>query len=59
VNRGNPPPENWPSNGAITFKDYSVRYRPGLDMVLQDINFDVKSQEKVCYEITMVISISG
>lgn len=33
--------------GALTFKDYSVRYRPGLDLVLDRVNFTVNGGEKV------------
>ena len=41
------PPSDWPASGAITFDKYSTRYRPGLDLVLQDIDLDVKAGEKV------------
>ncbi|XP_050313202.1 multidrug resistance-associated protein 1-like [Anthonomus grandis grandis] len=41
-----PSPE-WPEKGQVEFKDYSVRYRPGLDLVLQKINFNVHGGEKV------------
>ncbi|KAG0285750.1 hypothetical protein BGZ98_005341, partial [Dissophora globulifera] len=39
-------PENWPSRGNITFKDYSTRYREGLDLVLNHVSFNVQSGEK-------------
>ncbi|KAJ2692367.1 hypothetical protein H4R19_006167, partial [Coemansia spiralis] len=29
------PDEQWPAQGALEFKDYSVRYREGLDLVLK------------------------
>ncbi|KAL1498078.1 hypothetical protein ABEB36_008934 [Hypothenemus hampei] len=39
--------KSWPETGAVTFKDFSVRYRPGLDLVLQRLNFSVNGSEKV------------
>ncbi|XP_026281245.2 multidrug resistance-associated protein 1 isoform X2 [Frankliniella occidentalis] len=38
---------NWPQEGKVDFKDYEVRYREGLDLVLKGINFTVKGGEKV------------
>uniref|UniRef100_T1K6F1 ABC-type glutathione-S-conjugate transporter n=2 Tax=Tetranychus urticae TaxID=32264 RepID=T1K6F1_TETUR len=38
---------NWPDNGQIEFKNYSTRYRPGLDLVLKDISCTIKPNEKV------------
>ncbi|KAF1813528.1 multidrug resistance-associated protein 1 [Eremomyces bilateralis CBS 781.70] len=43
----NRPPISWPSQGAVSFKHYSTRYRPGLDLVLKDINLNFKSHEKI------------
>ncbi|RLM00925.1 hypothetical protein CFD26_108711 [Aspergillus turcosus] len=43
----NRPAIGWPAHGAVTFKDYSTRYRPGLDLVLKDINLDIKPHEKI------------
>uniref|UniRef100_A0A1B6D6I6 ABC-type glutathione-S-conjugate transporter n=3 Tax=Clastoptera arizonana TaxID=38151 RepID=A0A1B6D6I6_9HEMI len=37
----------WPEEGKITFKDYKVRYREGLDLVLRGISFVVNGGEKV------------
>lgn len=34
-------PEGWPSKGEVEFKDYSTRYRPGLDLVLKNINIKI------------------
>ena len=32
---------NWPSVGAIQFKDVKMRYREGLDLVLQGVSLDI------------------
>ena len=44
---GNEPEHSWPDKGQIEFKDYSVRYRPGLELVLKDLSFNIKSGENV------------
>ncbi|KAH7041035.1 P-loop containing nucleoside triphosphate hydrolase protein [Microdochium trichocladiopsis] len=44
---GRRPPVAWPANGSVEFKNYSTRYRAGLDLVLKNINLDIKSHEKV------------
>uniref|UniRef100_A0A1I8HGU7 ABC-type glutathione-S-conjugate transporter n=1 Tax=Macrostomum lignano TaxID=282301 RepID=A0A1I8HGU7_9PLAT len=41
------PPPSWPPAGAVTFNDYAVRYRDGLDLVLRGITCDIRSGEKV------------
>nr|WPH24505.1 ABC transporter subfamily C1 [Tetranychus urticae] len=41
------PYESWPEKGQIVFRNYSARYRPGLDLVLKDIVCVIKSNEKV------------
>lgn len=43
----NRPPTSWPSEGAITFRDYSAKYRPELDLVLKHIDLDIKPREKI------------
>lgn len=43
----NRPPISWPANGAVTFNNYSTRYREGLDLVLKGINLDIKAHEKI------------
>ncbi|KAF8952078.1 Multidrug resistance-associated protein 1 [Haplosporangium bisporale] len=40
-------PESWPSQGRISFKNYSTRYRQGVDLVLKNISFEVQPGEKV------------
>lgn len=41
------PPVAWPANGEVEFKNYSTRYREGLDLVLKNISLDVKRHEKI------------
>jgi ATP-binding cassette, subfamily C (CFTR/MRP), member 1 len=44
---GRRPPVAWPAHGAVQFRNYSTRYREGLDLVLKNINLDIKSHEKI------------
>ncbi len=41
------PPISWPASGAVQFNNYSTRYREGLDLVLKNINLDIKPHEKI------------
>lgn len=41
------PPQSWPQDGEIKFEHYSTKYRPELDLVLKDINIDIKPREKI------------
>ena len=41
------PKISWPAHGAVDFNNYSARYRPGLDLVLKNINLHIKSHEKI------------
>ena len=34
-------PPGWPSTGDLEFRSVSMRYRPGLDLVLRDLTFSV------------------
>ncbi|CRL00440.1 CLUMA_CG013703, isoform D [Clunio marinus] len=42
-----PLPVNWPENGRVEFRNFQVRYREGLDLVLRGISFIVEGGEKV------------
>ena len=37
----------WPQRGEISFVNYSVRFRDGLDLVLKDIDIEVGAGEKI------------
>lgn len=41
------PETGWPLNGKIEFKDYSTKYRTGLELVLKQISFDISKGEKI------------
>ena len=43
----NPPPKDWPTAGLIEFKEYSARYRPGLELSLKRVCVVVKPGQKV------------
>jgi len=45
--QGLKPPDNWPKNGCIEYKEYTTTYRAGIDPVLKNINLVIKSGEKV------------
>lgn len=40
-------PANWPESGRVEFKDFAVRYREGLDLVLKGISFVIEGGQKV------------
>ena len=46
VNPDYRPPAGWPTQGKIEFKDYKMRYRPGLDLVLKGVNVVIQPGEK-------------
>ncbi|KAJ1758176.1 hypothetical protein LPJ69_004164, partial [Coemansia sp. RSA 1752] len=41
------PATTWPDQGMVEFKDYSTRYREGLDLVLRGLSFRVQPNQKV------------
>lgn len=43
----NKPKISWPAQGTVTFNNYCARYRPGLDLVLKNIDLQIKSHEKI------------
>jgi len=40
-------PKDWPTGGAISFKNVDLRYRPNCDLVLEKLSFDTKAGHKV------------
>jgi ATP-binding cassette subfamily C (CFTR/MRP) protein 4 len=41
------PTEDWPKQGAIEFKDLEMRYSEDEPLVLRNINFEIRPQEKL------------
>ncbi|EGW32761.1 uncharacterized protein SPAPADRAFT_54783 [Spathaspora passalidarum NRRL Y-27907] len=41
------PPPQWPDKGSIEFRSASLAYRPGLPLVLKNLNFTIKPSEKI------------
>ncbi|GAA5860287.1 hypothetical protein JCM3774_000370 [Rhodotorula dairenensis] len=41
------PNADWPQHGSIRFDHVNARYRKDLDLVLRDVNFEIKAGEKV------------
>lgn len=39
--------ENFGKEGKIVFNNYSLRYRPDTELVLKNLNFEIKAGEKV------------
>ncbi|CAF1691439.1 unnamed protein product, partial [Adineta ricciae] len=41
------PPSDWPSCGSIEFRNYTLRYRPELEPVLNNLNLIIERNEKI------------
>lgn len=37
----------WPDKGIVEFRRFGVKYRPGLDLVLSNVSFQTKENEKI------------
>ncbi|KAG8987811.1 hypothetical protein FRB90_003131 [Tulasnella sp. 427] len=46
IETSRPPPE-WPTQGALEFRDVVMKYRPNLPPVLKRITMDIKGGEKI------------
>lgn len=46
VKSTDPPTSQWPSQGAISFENVQLRYRPDLPMVLKGLSFEIRAGEK-------------
>ena len=43
----NKPPPDWPQNGEVEINNISLRYRPGLPIVLKNLTMSIKGGEKI------------
>ena len=41
------PEDSWPQHGEIEIKDFSTRYRPELELAVQDMNLHIRAKEKI------------
>ena len=41
------PSLDWPQHGCVDFRNYATQYRPGLPLVLKDLNCHISAGEKV------------
>ncbi|KAG1797618.1 P-loop containing nucleoside triphosphate hydrolase protein [Suillus variegatus] len=51
----NKPTSGWPTAGEVEFREYSARYRPGLDLVLKEISMTVKPKENLLLTLFRII----
>ncbi|GFO38358.1 multidrug resistance-associated protein 1 [Plakobranchus ocellatus] len=47
INPDHRPSQGWPERGGISFVDYSLRYRPQLDLVLKSIEYTIEPGQKI------------
>jgi len=41
------PPESWPKNGSVDFKNFCASYSNGGKLVIKDVNLNIKPGEKI------------
>ena len=51
------PHANWPREGAVELRNYSCRYRDGLDLVLNDVSCKINAGEKVNIIVTYLTKL--
>ncbi|KAG1888634.1 ABC transporter type 1, transmembrane domain-containing protein [Suillus subluteus] len=52
------PASEWPTAGEVEFREYSARYRPGLDLVLKDISMTIVNFCCFCFwTVTIVLQL--
>lgn len=49
------PHRDWPQNGAIEFKNVTLRYIPEEAPVLKNLNISIKAGEKVSFKCLMML----
>ena len=47
VLKTDPPAAHWPTKGKIDIQHLTVRYRPGLEPALRDVNVSIEAGEKI------------
>ena len=51
------PAAEWPAQGAIEFRDITMRYRPKLPLVLRGLSLSVNGGEKIGVVGRLVVSV--
>lgn len=53
------PDRLWPSEGRISFENYSAKHRPGQELVLHQIKADIAGGEKVRFlDCVQIVGVS-
>nr|CAD7441508.1 unnamed protein product [Timema bartmani] len=58
-NPSHPVAPDWPQAGHVVFRDYKLRYREGLDLVLRGINVTVEGGEKCILSMIGIVGRTG
>ena len=53
-----PPPPDWPSQGALSLTDVAFRYSPELPLVLKNLSFSIKPSEKANTTLSLSVCLS-
>ena len=49
--------DKWPYVGVIEFSSVQMRYRPGLPLVLKDLDITIPAMSKVCEMIIFIMQV--